>query len=171
MSHAPAFVVVALIALTTVPAADAADPQPPRACRQALDTRLPRWQLSPPPDDLAAYARQNKLTTNLIQADFDSNGSRDTALLVIVPGSGNPNMRQYVAVCLTEGSRTRLQLIREPYCGDGISVARRGTRVVDHQTEQPVTYWANGVSTYCFEKASGTYLYRDGQFVLVVDSD
>ena len=24
---------------------------------------------------------------------------------------------------------------------------------------------------YCFEKASGTYLYRNGQFALVVDSD
>jgi hypothetical protein len=32
-------------------------------------------------------------------------------------------------------------------------------------------YWTHGVTGHCFEKASGTYLYRNGQFVLVVDSD
>jgi len=30
---------------------------------------------------------------------------------------------------------------------------------------------ANGVSAYCCEKAGGTYLFRNGQFVLIVDSD
>jgi hypothetical protein len=155
-----------------VRAVEAADRQPPPACRKAVDARLPRWQLSPPPEDLAIYAKQNNLPqTNLVQADFDSNGSRDTALLVIVPGTDNPKTRQYVAVCLTQGGQARLHLIREPYCGDGISVAPKGTRVIDHQTEKPVTYWTNGVATYCFEKASGTYLYRDGQFVLIVDGD
>jgi hypothetical protein len=109
--------------------------------------------------------------TNVVQADFDSNGTKDTALLIITPGTGNPADRQYVAVCLTQGAGSRVQLIPKPYCGDGISVAPKRTRVTDHQTNTPVTYWTNGVTTYCFEKSSGTYLYQDGRFVLVVDSD
>jgi hypothetical protein len=53
----------------------------------------------------------------------------------------------------------------------GISVAVKGTRAHDYQTDKAVTYWTNGVTGYCFEKSSGTYLYRNGQFVLVVDGD
>lgn len=159
---------VALLAARPV---DAADIQPPAACRKAVDARLPRWQLSPPPFDLAAYAKQKNLNTNVVQADFDDNGTRDTALLVITPGAGIPNERQYVAICLTQRADMRLELIRMPYCGDGISVTPKGTRAIDHETDKPVTYWTNGVTTYCFEKASGTYLYRNGRFVLVIDSD
>jgi hypothetical protein len=62
--------------------------------RRWTPASLPRWQLSPPPADLAAYAKQKNLT-----------------------------------------------------------------------------YWTNGITTYCVEKASGTYLYRDGRFVLIIDSD
>jgi len=151
--------------------ADAADPQPSPACRKAINARLSRWQLSPPPEDLAVYAKANNLATNLVRADFDGNGLQDTAVLLIVPGTGTRRERQYVAVCLTQGSATHLRLIRDPYCRDGISVAPKGSRVMDYQTGKQVTYWNNGVTTYCFEKASGTYVYRNGRFVLVVDGD
>ena len=154
-----------------IPRADAADLQPPPACRTAIDARLPGWRLSPPPDDLAAYAKQKNLTTNVVRGDFDDNGTQDTAVLLVMPGSDLLIRRQYIAICLTQGRNTRLYLVREPYCGDGLAVAPKGTRAYDYSTEKPVTYWTNGVSAYCFEKAGGTYLFRNGQFVLVVDSD
>ena len=171
MSRGVAFFVVALISLAAVHPAVAADPQPSPGCRKAINARLPHWQFSPPPEDLAVYAKANNLATNLVRADFDGNGLADTAVLLIVPGTGARGERQYVAVCLTQSSGTRLRLIRDPYCRDGISVAAKGSRVMDYQTGKPVTYWNNGVTTYCFEKASGTYVYRNGRFILVVDGD
>ncbi len=160
------FAAMCVTSLVAARTAEAADLQPPSACRKAIDARVPRWELSPPPADLAAYLKQKNMpATNVVQADFDANGTKDTALLLITPGTGNRNDRQQLAVCLTQGIATRLQLIPKPYCGDGISVAPKGTRRMDYQTGKPVTYWTNGVTTYCFEKASGTYLYRD------VDSD
>jgi len=42
---------------------------------------------------------------------------------------------------------------------------------VNYETGKNVTYRSNGVHAYCFEKAGGTYLYENGRFELVVDSD
>lgn len=139
------------------------------ACRAKIDSRIPGWHRSPPPDDLATYAKQKNLETNIAQADFDGDGIRDTAVLVIVPTGGR--QVQYIAVCLERKTHLELHLIREPYCGDGISVARKGQTVHNFETGKNVTYRTNGVHAYCFEKAGGTYLYENGRFELVVDSD
>ena len=165
--------VVAVVPMLSIPVATVAQAQsqPPEACRRAIDARLPGWQLSPPPPDLAEAAKQKKFSTNIVQADFDDNGTRDTAVLVGMPGTGEIHPRQRIAVCLTQSGRINLHVISDPYCGDGISVAPKGTRAWDFITEKRVTYWTNGVSAYCYEKAGGTYLFRDGKFVLIVDGD
>jgi hypothetical protein len=163
--------VLAAVPLLSTVVATAAQAQPPAACRMAIDARLPGWQLSQPPADLAKIAKQKKFSTNVVQSDFDGNGTRDTAVLVVMPGAGELHSRQRIAVCLSQGGKTSLHVISEPYCGDGISVAPKGTRAWDYTTEKRVTYWTNGVSAYCYEKAGATYLFRDGRFVLIVDSD
>jgi hypothetical protein len=161
----------AAVPMLSIAAATAAYAQPPAACRTAIDARLPGWQLSPPPADLAKEAQRRKISTNVVQSDFDDNGTRDTAVLLVMPGAGELHSRQRIAVCLSQGGTTSVHVINEPYCGDGISVAPKGTRAWDFTTEKRVTYWTNGVSAYCYEKAGGTYLFRDGRFVLIVDSD
>lgn len=165
--------VLAAVPLFLIAAATAtsAQPQPPPACRAAIDARLPGWQLSPPPVDLAQMAKQKKFSTNVVRSDFDDNGTRDTAVLVVMPGTGELHPRQRIAVCLSQAGMINLHVIGDPYCGDGISVAPKGTRAWDFTTEKRVTYWTSGVSAYCYEKAGGTYLFRDGKFVLIVDSD
>jgi hypothetical protein len=64
-----------------------------------------------------------------------------------------------------------VHVTRQPYCGDGISVRPKGTVDYDHQTKKNVRYWTNAVQTSCHEVAGGSYLYKDGTFVLIVDSD
>ena len=164
------FAAIPLLSIASATAASA-QAQPPAACRSAIDGRLPGWQLSPPPADLAQMAKQKKFSTNVVQSDFDDNGTRDTAVLVVMPGAGELHPRQRIAVCLSQAGKINLHVISDPYCGDGISVAPKGTRAWDFTTEKRVTYWTNGVSAYCYEKAGGTYLFRDGKFVLIVDSD
>lgn len=169
MKRVLAYIVSPLVLFLVAPRAHAVDLKPPPECRRAIDTRVPGWRLSPPPEELATYAKQKGLTTNVARADFDSDGTQDTAVLLVAPNAGTD--RQYVAVCLTRDSKTRVYMIRDPYCGDGIDVARKGSRVYDYQTGKLVTYRTNGVSTYCFEKAGGTYLFENGRFTLVIDSD
>jgi len=57
------------------------------------------------------------------------------------------------------------------YCSDGIMIAKKGTRAHDFEKGVSVTYRTNGVHAYCFEKAGATYLYRNGRFIRIVDSD
>jgi hypothetical protein len=134
-----------------------------------VDARLPGWRLKPPPADLAAYheARGDKTPTNVAFADVDLDGTTDTALLVTAPLEGH--RRPHLAVCL--GHPVRLQVIARPYGQDGISIRPKGTVDYDYLAKREVTYWTNAIQTYAFEKAGGSYLYKDGTFVLVVDGD
>ena len=140
-----------------------------KACQLKIDSRIPGWRLSPPPDDLAAYAKERKLETNFLQIDLDGDGIRDTAILAVAPSGGD--RVQYIAICLQRKSEPELHLIRAPYCGDGITVSPKGQAAHDFQTDKDVTYPTNGVHAYCFEKAGGTYLYKNGRFELLIDSD
>ena len=116
-----------------------------------------------------AYAKQNNLTTNVARADFDDDGTRDTAVLVVVPNGRDAN--KHIVVCLARKTGIRAYFIRDPYCGDGIDVTPKGSRVYDYETGRNVTYRTNGVSAYCFEKAGATYLFENGGFKRIVDSD
>lgn len=51
------------------------------------------------------------------------------------------------------------------------TIAPKGQTVYDYDTGSNVRYRTNGVHTYCFEKAGGTYILERGRFRLVVDSD
>ena len=157
------------ILLSAVPAGLTAQPRAiPEACRTAVDARLPGWKLSPPPVELAMLATPGKSVTNIAAADFDLDGTTDTAL-VIAPRRGHPT--SHLVICLARAAAPQLHVIREPYGRDGITVRPKGTVDYDYRTGKNVRYWTNGVQAYAFEKAGGTYLFKDGTFVLIVDSD
>ena len=148
---------------------DAAESDVPLACRRSIDARFPGWTLSPPPAAYADYAKQRKLTTNIAQADFDSDGTRDTAVLIIAPGAGGSS--PYIVVCLAKKTGINTVVIRDPYCRDGIGVTPKGTKAYDFEAEKDITYRTNGVAAVCFEQAGATYIFENGDFKRVIDSD
>ena len=160
--------VIAAASLTFQPSL-AADSGIPKNCRARIDAEIPGWRLSPPPDDLAAEAKREKLETNRLRADLDDDGILDTAVLLVAPGKEAST--HCIAICLDRKTQPELHLIREPYCWDGIAVAPKGRKAHDYRTDKTFDYPTNGVHAYCYEKAGGTYLYRSGRFELVVDSD
>ena len=158
-------VTVAILTLATVASADTGSSE----CYSAVEAELGSWSLSPPPPELAEFAKRDGRSTNEARADFDGDGVDDLALL-IVPES-QAKTPQYIAVCLTRESEPSLHLIPEPYCGDGIGVSPKGRSFYNYDAGTRDTYPSNGVSAYCFEKAGATYLYQGGKFLRVVDSD
>ena len=141
----------------------------PDACRDAISARWPSWRLSPPPRDYAAYARQERIQTNVALADFDGDGKRDAAVLLLT--SATKQAQRRLAICVSRGSQAALHVIREPYCGDGIVIVPKGTKAYDYERDDVVTYRTNGVHALCFEKAGATYLFEKGRVRRVVDSD
>ncbi len=161
--------IVLLVAVFGRTSTVVAQTQIPAPCRVQMDLRLRKWSSSPPPSDLAAFASERKIETNVTRGDFDDDGVRDVAVLVVAAeGAGR---KPSIAVCLNPGGRTTLFVIADPYCSDGISTTPKGTTAHNYDTDRPVTYARDGISAYCFEKAGGTYVFRNGRFDLVVDSD
>lgn len=168
---------VGLAALSlSVSESKAAEHGPAGACKAALNSELSGWELSPPPAELAAYAREQSFDTNIARADFDADGSEDLALLVVSKlrrpeADRKTRSSQYIAVCLSKSERSKLILIKEPYCGDGISVSLKDAEFYNYETDRKDKYPTNGIHAYCFEKAGATYLFQNGAFRRVIDSD
>jgi len=125
--------------------------------------------LAPPPPELADLAKERNITTNVVQGDFDGDGAQDTA--VLLNAQRTRQATQYIGASLARPEGFRLYLISEPYCGDGISVVPKGAKAEDLRTGRPVTYRSDGIHAYCFEKAGGTYVFRNNRWQLIVDSD
>ena len=166
MRVAIASMTLGLIAL--LPAA-AAGADVPAACRARIETRLPGWRLATPSPEVAKWAIAMKEGPTVLQIDLDADGVRDAAALIV---TGNADsLTHHIAVCLQRKSGPELHIIDDLYCSDGIMTAKKGTRAYDFEKEAYVTYRTNGVHAYCFEKAGATYLYRNGRFIRIVDSD
>ena len=141
----------------------------PAACRSRIDARLPGWRLVVPSPDVAAWAKEIKQGPDVLQVDLDDDGVRDVAAL-IVTGTGE-RAAHHIAVCMMRKAGPELHVIDDPYCFDGIMIARKGTRAHDFEKDVYVTYRTNGVHAYCHRQAGATYLYRNGRFIRIVDSD
>ena len=157
---------LALLVFVCTPAESA---EVPAACRAKIDARLPGWRLATPSAEVTKWAAEMKEGPTILQLELDGDGVRDTAAL-IVTGAGDPPAHR-IAVCLTRKAGPELHVIDDLYCSDGIMIAKKGTRAHDFENSRYVTYRTNGVHAYCFEKAGATYLFRNGRFIRIVDSD
>jgi len=155
-----------LVLLAWVPAEAA---EVPAACRAAIDARLRGWRVATPSADVVKWAAQMKEGPTVLEVDLDADGVRDTAAL-IVTGTGD-SLTHHIAVCMQRKTGPELHVINDLYCSDGIMIAKRGTRAHDFETGTYVTYRTNGVHAYCLERAGATYLYRNGRFIRIIDSD
>ena len=157
---------VALILLVWAPVEGA---EVAAACRAKIDARLPGWRLATPSAEVLKWAADMREGPTVLQVDLDADGVRDTAAL-IVTGAGDPPAH-HIAVCMSRKAGPELHVIDDLYCQDGIMIAKKGTRAHDFENNTYVTYRTDGVHAYCFEKAGATYLFRNGRFIRIVDSD
>lgn len=141
----------------------------PAACRGKIEARLPGWRLATPSAEVAKWAADMKEGPTVLQVDLDADGVRDTAALIVTGAGDSPE--HHIAVCLSRKAGPELHVIDDLYCWDGIMIAKKGTRAHDFENNTYVTYRTNGVHAYCFEKAGATYLFRNGRFIRIVDSD
>lgn len=59
-----------------------------------------------PPRDYAAFAKRERIEPNIAEADFDDDGMRDVAVLLLTSSTRTAQPR--LAVCLTRGSGVEL---------------------------------------------------------------
>lgn len=98
--------------------------------------------------------------------DFDDDGVTETAFFVEKSGG---KKKRAVAVCLS--SRSDVLLINDLYVDESLSVSRKGTRFYNFNKGKEDAYPADGIAVSCCECCGATYLYSNGEFHQIVDSD
>lgn len=131
---------------------------------QDMAMRGETWRFAPVNAEVMDWATRTGRNPNVTLGDFDRDGAQDTAFLMQRGGD------IVAAVCLSSRPRP-VQYLLDLYCEDAISTNEAGARFHDYELEKDARYPAEGVHVSCFERAGATYLYEDGGFKRVVDSD
>lgn len=150
----------------TQPAPARIQPLPP-ACAQALTRRMPGWQLPQPTEEVAAWAREQRLNAAVARGDFDANGSPDIAALVVHAG------RTRLTLCLNPSrGAPKLVAVTRAHCSDLVFTKRARTKVYNFETRRHERLARDGASVRCFGKAGETFVMTaSGRLRSIVDSD
>ena len=136
----------------------------PSDCAFQLDKQLNGWKLPTVEPDVFYGVTRSGSNPFVTTGDFDNDQKKDAAFLIVKDG------RTKIAVCLS-GKPEKAFIIGDLYCDDGIARAPKGAKYYNYDTNYEGRYERDGVHAYCYEKAGATYLYKDGVFHRVVDSD
>jgi len=164
-------IVVALLGLALASFADAAlrdQTELNRQCRGAVNTLWPQWRFPNVSTEVREWATSRKEDPTVAYGDFDDDGRTDVALLIHT-ASQSGSIK--IVACLSSIGATKPVVVETPYCSDGITRVSKGQRYYDFATEREGTYPKDGIHAYCFEKAGATYIFSDGTFRQIVDSD
>ncbi len=103
----------------------------------------------------------------VISGDFDGDGAKDTALFV----KRKSKEELVIAACLSSRKGQAPVIIEKPYVTETLSVAPKGAKFYDYDTDKEGVFPRDGISVSCCECCGATYIYSDGEFEEIVDSD
>ena len=135
------------------------------SCRSAIDRALPQSQRPLVRAEVTDWASRNNFDPTVAFGDYDGDGRRDSAVLL------QTGTDRAVAVCLAGKKRTRLRIIRQPYCDDVLYTSKAGEEHYNYETDKNEQLKRDGIGVECFEKAGATYVYENRTFRRIIDSD
>jgi len=141
----------------------------PPYCAYNIDNKMQAtaqtWRFPLVKEEVFDWYTRNAQTPRVTIGDFDDDETPDTAFLIQI---GDTPVE--VAVCLSQRPDD-VVFIKNLYCEDDIGTSMKGSRYYDYERDVHATYELDGIHVGCFEKAGATYLYRNGRFQRIVDSD
>ena len=150
----------------------------PGSVRSMLDAKYPGWQPSQVGADVQAFVRERSsvASANIIKGDFDGNGRTDYAVLLEYPSGpqvGAINWLQLVAF-LAEKKSFKLIVLNDPIPSEPqfyITLQRKGARGYNLATYKRFRYPHDSIGMWYFGVAGGTFIYSNGRFRHVAESD
>src|SRR5579862_8361916 len=120
-----------------------------RSCEVQISAKLRQWRIAPVSREVEESAKSANESPTTVFADFDGDSRKDVALLIMEGPDANPDYPQrldvlHIAFCLNTGSEVKLHLIDKPYCGDGITLSRKGDPYYDFETDTKGIYARDG---------------------------
>lgn len=152
----------------------------PSEVRSMLDNMHSGWRLAAVCDEVrSAIGERLGETPNLIAGDFDGNNCLDIALLCEYPNiddphSGCTHFVELIAFLASEKGYMAIQL-RRRYLGPNpwlfLTLHKRGDQCIDFFAEKRFTLVNDSIGEACYGKVSGVYIYEEGKFRYVGESD
>jgi hypothetical protein len=171
-------IVCAAVALALSGGRQIQQPVPP-AIRRTLDQRYPGWRVVVSGNIRAAVGLGLGETPGVVTGDFDGNGRADFAILIEYrnvdePGKAFTHFVEALAF-LDTGRGFELFRLRDRQPGPNrdlyLTLQKRGAEGFDFVAGRKFTYLHDSVGEWYFGKAGGTYIYADGRFRYVIESD
>lgn len=152
----------------------------PDEIRGEMDRAYPGWRLSTVDEDIVEFLRERSSGSqpNLISGDFDGDGRLDYAILIEHTNFHEPDkafthvLEKLVFLKRRKGYKKLVMEERQP--ADSIlymTLAKKGATGRNFISGKSFTYPTDSIRISYFEKASGTYIYRNGKFRHIIEVD
>lgn len=137
-------------------------------CETRTKVAFPDYIPAPGSAERGAAVLNSREPYSRTRGDFDGDGKMDWAIL-LRPKSGNGKFA--ISVCLSSRASRAPELIPDAYTAGPLSTTPKGRKYLDSDSNFERRYEHDGIGSYCCECCGATYIFRNGQFVAVVDSD
>jgi hypothetical protein len=143
-----------------------------------LNSKYPGWQPSQVGADVQTFVRERSpgASASVIKGDFDGNGRTDYAILLEYPSGpqdGAINWLRLVAF-LADKKSFKLIELNDPIPAEPefyVTLQRKGARGYNLATDRRFRYPHDSIGMWYFGVAGGTFIFSNGRFRHVAESD
>ncbi len=152
-------------------------PELPPEIKSQLDEVFPGWRFSEVREEIRQFLKEEvspNARPEIVQGDFDGNGSLDYAVLIeggpIFNSAGEVGGHHgYVVAFLRNADGYKLYGMEA--MGEYLTLMRKGEQGYDYETQRHFTYKNDAIGAGIFEKAGVSYIYENGRFRVIITSD
>ncbi len=152
----------------------------PNQIVESLNVSYPGWRFSLVDAEVSDFVSERSpgAKPNLISGDFDGDGESDFAMLIEhsnfdEPGTAITHEMERLAF-FRRGDGYTKYILEEASGANPIvylTLAKKGTRGREFESGKEFKYANDSISISFFEKAGGTYIFENGKFRYVNESD
>lgn len=152
----------------------------PSDIRESLNVSYPGWRFSIVDAEVSDFISQRfpGAKPNLISGDFDGDGEADFAMLIEhtnfdEPGTAITHIMETLAF-IKRGNGYTKYVLEEASGANPIvylTLAKKGSRGREFESGKKFRYPNDSIGISFFEKAGGTYIFENGKFRYVNESD
>jgi hypothetical protein len=150
-----------------------ADDKLPTEVRAILNKNFKGWKFSTIIEDIYRFYESDTLKgfPNFVWGDFDGNGEKDYAIkITMTDTSGSRDV--VVAFLKTKSKYSYFVLTSHPSNPEVyLYLLKKGEDGYDVANEKPFVYENDSIGVFYFEKAGGSYVFKDNKFIAVITSD
>lgn len=152
--------------------------QLPRTIQTSLNERFRGWNFAEVTEEIDRFLKERGARPELIKGDFDGDARLDYAVLIVYGrvfnGVGEViGKKESVIAFLRRGKGFRSYVLETNPSNPEfyLALAKKGGDGYDFHADKRFKYRSDAIAVAFFEKAGGSYIYKNGRFRYLTTSD